>query len=134
MWKQKLGAKVTLANQEWRTFLSTRSQQNFQLARGSWCGGYNEASAFLILLHSGANVNDGKFSSVRFDELLMQARTAADPQLLYTEIEQIIADEVPVIPVYHEAGNYMLDTDLGGWPIQNVEQNWYSKDLYKIAE
>ncbi len=134
MWKQKLGAKVTLANQEWKTFLNTRGQQNFQLARGAWCGGYNEASAFLGLVDSGSDFNDGKFSNVRVDELLVQAKTAADPQPLYTEIEQIIADEVPVIPIYHLAGNYMLDTDLGGWPVQNVEQNWYSKDLYKIAE
>jgi oligopeptide transport system substrate-binding protein len=21
----------------------------------------------------------------------------------------------------------------GSWPVQNVEQNWYSKDLYKVA-
>ena len=134
MWKQKLGAKVTLANQEWKTYLSSRREQNFQLARGVWCGGYNEASAFFILLHSRSGVNDGKFTSVRLDELLEQARTAADTQPLYTEIEQIIADEVPIISVYHLADNYMLDTDLGGWPVQNVEQNWYSKDLYKIAE
>ena len=118
MWKQKLGAKVTLANQEWKTYLSSRSQQNFQLARGVWCGGYNEASAFFILLHSRSGVNDGKFTSVLLDELLEQARTVADTQPLYTEIEQIIADEVPIISVFHLADNFMLDTDLGGWPVQ----------------
>ena len=41
---------------------------------------------------------------------------------------------MPVIPIYHYAGVYMLDTDLGNWPVNNVEQNWYSKNLYKIAE
>ena len=86
------------------------------------------------LLISASGYNDGKFNNARVDELLAMAKTAADPQPLYTEIEQIIAAEVPIIPIYHYAGVLMLDSDLGGWPIQNVEQNWYSRDLYKIAE
>ncbi|MGR3343098.1 MAG: peptide ABC transporter substrate-binding protein [Paracoccaceae bacterium] len=134
MWKQKLGADITLKNQEWKTFLNTRGEQNFELARGAWCGDYNEASTFLDLVASASGYNDGKFANARVDELLAMAKTSSDPQPFYTEIEQIIAAEVPIIPVYHYAGVLMLDSDLGGWPIQNVEQNWYSKNLYKIAE
>ncbi len=134
MWKQKLGVEVVLANQEWKTFLETRGNQDFALARGAWCGDYNEASTFLDLVASASGYNDGKFANDRVDELLTDAKTSSDPQANYTEIEQIIAAEVPIIPVYHYAGVLMLDSDLGGWPIQNVEQNWYSKDLYKIAE
>ncbi len=134
MWKQKLGVQAELANMEWQTFLETRGNQDFELARGAWCGDYNEASTFLDLVDSGSGYNDGKYASEAVDALLAQAKTAADPQPLYTEIEQIIAADVPVIPVYHYAGVLMLDTDLKGWPIQNVEQNWYSKDLYKVAE
>ncbi|MDH5797274.1 MAG: peptide ABC transporter substrate-binding protein [Paracoccaceae bacterium] len=134
MWKQKLGAEAELANMEWQTFLETRGKQDFELARGAWCGDYNEASTFLDLLTSPSGYNDGKYSNARVDELMGQAKTSANPQPLYTEVEQIVADEVPIIPVYHYAGVIMLDTDLKGWPVQNVEQNWYSKDLYKVAE
>ncbi|MGR3291133.1 MAG: peptide ABC transporter substrate-binding protein [Paracoccaceae bacterium] len=134
MWKQKLGVKVNLANQEWKTFLETRGNSDFQLARGAWCGDYNEASTFLDLLDSKSGYNDAKFNNARVDELLQSAKTSPDPQPLYTEIEQIIATEVPIIPIYHYAGVYMLDSDLGNWPVNNVEQNWYSKNLYKIAE
>jgi oligopeptide transport system substrate-binding protein len=134
MWKQKLGVEATLANQEWKTFLDTRGNQNFDLARGAWCGDYNEASTFLDLLTTPSGYNDGKYSNARVDELMTKAKTSDNPQPLYTEVEQIVANDVPIVPVYHYAGVLMLDTDLGGWPIQNVEQNWYSKDLYKIAE
>lgn len=134
MWKQKLGVEVELGNMEWQVFLEERGNQNFELARGAWCGDYNEASTFLDLVTSQSGYNDGKFSNARVDELMAEAKTSADPQPLYTEVEQILADEMPVIPVYHYAGVYMLDSDLGGFPINNVEQNWYSKDLYKIAE
>ena len=134
MWKQKLGVDATLANMEWKTFLDTRDNQDFQLARGAWCGDYNEASTFLDLITTPSGYNDGKYSNARVDELMTEAKTADDPQPLYTEVEQIIADETPVIPIYHYAGVYMMDSDVGNWPVDNVEQNWYSKDLYKKAE
>lgn len=134
MWKQKLGVEATLANMEWKTFLDTRGNQDFEMARGAWCGDYNEASTFLDLLTTQSGYNDGKFTNARIDELMTQAKTSSDPQPLYTEVEQIIATEVPIIPVYHYAGVYMMDSDVGNWPVNNVEQNWYSKDLYKKAE
>lgn len=134
MWKQKLGVNVELANQEWKTFLETRGNGDFDIARAGWCGDYNEASTFLDLVESGSGYNDSAYNNPMVDDLLMQAKSADDRGPIYTKIEQIIADEVPIIPIYHYAGNYMLDTDLGGWPVNNVEQNWYSKDLYKIAE
>ncbi len=134
MWKQKLGVDVTLANMEWKVFLEERGNQNFDLARGAWCGDYNEASTFLDLLDSESGYNDGKYSNEEVDQLLADAKTAENPNELYAQVEQILFDEMPVIPVYHYAGVYMLDSDVGNWPVDNVEQNWYSKDLYKVAE
>lgn len=134
MWKQKLGVETTLANMEWKTFLEVRANQGFELARGAWCGDYNEASTFLDLLTSPSGYNDGKYSNAMVDEMMTLAKTADDTQAIYTRVEQEIADDVPIIPIYHYAGVYMLDSDVGGWPVNNIEQNWYSKDLYKIAE
>ncbi|WP_412563180.1 peptide ABC transporter substrate-binding protein [Thalassobius sp. MITS945101] len=134
MWKQKLGVEVELGNMEWKVFLETRGNQDFELARGAWCGDYNEASTFLDLLDSESGYNDGKFVNPRVDELLAGAKTAKDASANYSEVEQIIAAEMPVIPIYHYAGVYMMDSDVGNWPVNNVEQNWYSKNLYKIAE
>lgn len=134
MWKQKLGVEAELANMEWKTFLETRDKQDFELARGAWCGDYNQASTFLDLLTTPSGYNDGKYSNARVDELIIEARSEQDPQDLFTEVEQILAEDMPVIPIYHYAGVYMMDDDVGNWPVNNVEQNWYSKDLYKIAK
>ncbi|GAA6160055.1 MULTISPECIES: peptide ABC transporter substrate-binding protein [Ruegeria] len=134
MWKQKLGVNAELANMEWKVFLEERGNQNFDLARGAWCGDYNEASTFLDLLQSDSGYNDGKYNNAKVDELLASAKTADDAAPLYTEVERIIAQETPVIPIYHYAGVYMMDSDVGNWPVNNVEQNWYSKNLYKTAE
>jgi len=134
MWKQKLGVNVQLANLEWKTFLETRGNQDYQVARAGWCGDYNEASTFLDLVDSKSSYNDAKYMNPAVDEMLAEAKTSSDPSSLYTEIEEIIARDVPIIPIYHYTGSYMIDTDLENWPVNNVEQNWYSRNLYKIAE
>lgn len=134
MWKQKLGVETELGNMEWKVFLEERGNQNFELARGAWCGDYNEASTFLDLLTTPSGYNDGKFSNAKVDDLMQQARTAENAGALYAQVEEIVAEEMPIIPIYHYAGVYMMDSDVGNWPVNNVEQNWYSKNLYKIAE
>ncbi|SLN37757.1 peptide ABC transporter substrate-binding protein [Roseisalinus antarcticus] len=135
MWKQTLGVEATLANQEWQTFLEARDNGDFELARGAWCGDYNEASTFLDLLQTNSGYNDAKYSNSEVDQLLAEAKTASDPNPLYEQVEQIIAEDMPVIPIYHYAGNYMMDEALiPSWPVENVQQNWYSKDLYFVAD
>lgn len=134
MWKQKLGVEVSLSNMEWKVFLETRGIQDFELARGAWCGDYNEASTFLDLLDSESGYNDGKYVNPEVDALLEQAKLSAETSDIYTQIEGIIAAETPIIPIYHYAGVYMMDSDVGNWPVSNVQQNWYSRNLYKIAE
>jgi len=134
MWKETLGAEATLANQEWKTFLKTRGGQNFDIARGGWCGDYNEASTFLDLMTTPSGYNDGKFSNAEVDELMTSARTMSDATSNYTRVEEIMANEMPIIPVYHYTGVFMLRNNLKGWPFNNVEQNVYSRDLYKVAD
>ncbi|MFA0544391.1 ABC transporter substrate-binding protein, partial [Vibrio sp. 10N.222.52.B7] len=47
MLKGNLGAQVELENQEWKSYLVSRRQGDFDVMRASWCGDYNEASTFL---------------------------------------------------------------------------------------
>ena len=133
MWKQKLGIEVELNNMEWKTFLDIRGKQDFEIARGAWCGDYNEASTFLDLLTTPSGYNDGKYSNPMVDKLMSEAKTSDDANPNYTKIEKMLAEDMPVIPIYHYAGVFMLNSKLKGWPFKNVEQNWYAKDLYKVA-
>jgi len=134
MWKQKLGIIATMENVEWKTFLDIRGKQDFEIARGAWCGDYNEASTFLDLLTTPSGYNDGKYSNAAVDKLMNDAKTSSDASSNYTTIERILAAEMPVIPLYHYAGVFMLNPQLKGWPYGNVEQNWYSRNFYKVAE
>lgn len=134
MWKQTLGVEAELANMEWQTYLEARSNGDFQIARGGWCGDYNEASTFLDLMQSESGYNDSKFVNAEVDAILAEAKTSDDTAPLYTRVEEIIDAEAPIAPIYHYANVYMMDENLvGSWPVQNVQQNWYSKDLYFTA-
>ena len=133
MWKQKLGVEIELANYEWKTYLDIRDNQQFDLARAGWCGDYNEASTFLNLLTSTSGANDGHYSNSQVDSLMRESKTLADPRPNYYQVETIIADDMAIIPIYHYTSVFMLKSDIKGWPYANVQQNWYSKDLWRSA-
>ena len=133
MWKQTLGVETTLSNQEWQTFLDARGSGDFDVARGGWCADYNEASTFLDLMQSESGYNDSKYVNDRVDALLAESKTSDNPNAQYTEVEQIVSQDVPIIPLYHYAAVDMLNDQIENWPVNNFQQNWYAKDLYKAA-
>lgn len=133
MWKKNLGIQATLENQEWKTYMNNRHQQNFEIARAAWCGDYNEASTYLDLVRSDSDQNDGKYDNPEVDKLIASAKTMANPNPNYTKIEEYIAKEAPITPIYHYTNVIMLKPYVKGWPHKNVENRWYSKDMYITA-
>ncbi len=134
LWKSKLGAEVTLANQEWKTFLETRNNQNFEIARSGWCGDYNEASTFLDLFDSKHGNNDGLYASDAYDAEVRAASSSSNAAAHYKKAEEILAADMPLIPVYHYTGVVMLKETLKGYPIENVMLKTYSRNMYKVAK
>jgi len=134
MWKQTLGVETTLGNEEWQVFLETRGNQDYQVARAGWCADYNEASTFLDLMQSESGYNDAKYANAEYDALMAEAKTSDNPQAAYTAAEQLIAQDVPIIPIYHYAADKMLRHNVKGWPYNNFQQNWYARDLYIVAD
>ena len=133
MWEQKLGVRTELTNVEWPVYLDKRAKQEFDVARAGWCGDYNEASTFLDLFTTTHGVNDGKYSNETVDELMQASLTAEDPNAIYAEVEQILSDDMALAPIYHYANTFLLRSDIRGWPYDNVQNLWYSKNLYRVA-
>ena len=76
-WKRNLGINVTLINQEWSTYLDTRSQtHNFDIARAGWIGDYLDPSTFSDMWVIGGTQNDGLYNSKEYTDLIFKARTA----------------------------------------------------------
>jgi oligopeptide transport system substrate-binding protein len=134
MWKEKLGVTMNLQDMEFQTLLDTRHSKTYELARNAWCGDYNEASTFLSLLDSKSEQNDQGYANADVDKWLAEAKTSADPNVQYAEVEAQAAKDVAIMPIYSYAKVFMQKPDVRGWPFEDVEQNWYAKDLYKVAE
>lgn len=132
-WKQ-IGVDLTLNNMEWKVHTDKMQAQDFEVARYAWCGDYNEASTYLDLFTSYSGHNNGKFFSQEYDDLLKASKTAADPNPMYTQAEQILADQMPIVPIYHYSQDDMIKTNIRGYSADNLMQNWYAKNLYRVAD
>ena len=55
------GINITLQNQEWATFLETRKQGQYGVARNGWLGDYNDPISFLDMWITGSGNNDSQF-------------------------------------------------------------------------
>ncbi|MFN2360081.1 MAG: peptide ABC transporter substrate-binding protein [Marinobacter sp.] len=134
MWKEKLGADITISNLEWKTFLSEKQAGNFGMARHGWIGDYNEASTFLTLLTGESGNNDGGWSHDEYDQLLRDARSSVDPNPYYVKAEDILWQEFPVAPIYFYTMVALVSPDLQGYPVDNPRNIIYSKDMYITAD
>ncbi|KEO52783.1 hypothetical protein TP2_07535 [Thioclava pacifica DSM 10166] len=131
-WKP-LGVEVTLENYEWKVYLEKQQQHDFDISRYGWCADYNEPSTYLDVLTSWSDQDVGEWKDPAYDALLKDSKTAADPQADYTKAEQILAEQMPLAPVYHYSLPMLLNSHIKGYPFENVELNWYAKNMYRTA-
>ncbi len=133
MLSKNLGANVELENQEWKSYLVSRKQGNFDVMRASWCGDYNEASTFLSLLRSGSSGNFARYNSKEYNMAMDNALATTDAkerQAYYDKAEQLIAADAPIAPIYYYMQARLVRPNVGGFAKNNVEGRIYSKDLY----
>ena len=55
------GIKLQLESQEWATFLNTRKDGNYSIARNGWLADYNDACSFLDMWTTESGNNDAQF-------------------------------------------------------------------------
>ena len=138
LWKQSLGfVDVSLINKEWKTYLDTRRNGNYQVARAGWCGDYNEPSTFLNTVKTGNSNNQGKYSSANFDSLMTQTlKAGVTPEQragIYKQAEAQLDADMPNINVYHYVSPRLIKPYVVGFSTKDPLDNWQAKDL-KVAK
>lgn len=133
MLEKNLDAKITPENQEWKSYLSSRKSGDFDILRASWCGDYNEASTFLSLFTSDNERNYAFYKNSVYDSAISKAQMATDEQernKYYDQAESILAEDMPIAPIYFYMQARLVRPTIGGFPMHNAEGRIYSKDLY----
>ncbi|HBE9181562.1 TPA: oligopeptide ABC transporter substrate-binding protein OppA [Serratia fonticola] len=133
MWKKNLGAQVTLQNQEWKTSLQSRHEGQFDVARATWCGDYNESSAFLNMLLSNSSNNTFFYKSPAFDALMASTLKASDAtarSAIYQQAETLLDKDSALIPVYYRVSARLVKPTVGGFtgkdPLDYIDvKNFY---------
>ncbi|MDR2656658.1 MAG: peptide ABC transporter substrate-binding protein [Oscillospiraceae bacterium] len=118
MWQEELGVNVQLQNEEWNTFLETRKQGNYSIARGGWIADYNDPATFLDMFVTGGGNNDPQYSNPDYDALIVEIKSESDLAVRFEKLHQaediIIKDDMIVGPIYFYTNYYMQREDLGG--------------------
>ena len=66
-----VGINMTLVNQEWNTFLNTRKDGQYSIARNGWLADYNDPICFLDMWTSISGNNDVQFGKGAHTDLAM---------------------------------------------------------------
>lgn len=135
IWEKNLGVNVKLENQEWKTFLDTRHQGNFDVARAGWCADYNEPTSFLNIMQSNSSNNSAHYKSLAFDKLLVQALQAGSEEAragFYQQAEQQLDKDSAIVPVYYYVNARLVKPYVGGYTGKDPLDNVHVKDLYII--
>jgi len=102
-WKESLGINARLVNQEWHAYLDTMNKKDYSIGAGAWIGDYIDPNTFLGMFVSGGTDNQTNWSNKDYDRLIADAAKEQDDQKRlqdFHDAEQILMDEMPVIPVY----------------------------------
>ncbi|EAN5734740.1 oligopeptide ABC transporter substrate-binding protein OppA [Salmonella enterica] len=135
IWKKNLGANVKLENQEWKTFLDTRHQGSFDVARAGWCADYNEPTSFLNTMLSDSSNNTAHYKSPAFDKLIADTLKVTDDAQrseLYAKAEQQLDKDSAIVPVYYYVNARLVKPWVGGYTGKDPLDNIYVKNLYII--
>ncbi|QAR46152.1 oligopeptide ABC transporter substrate-binding protein OppA [Kosakonia cowanii] len=135
IWKKNLGANVKLENQEWKTFLDTRHQGTFDVARAGWCADYNEPTSFLNTMLSDSSNNTSHYKSPAFDKLIgdtLKVTDEAQRAELYSKAEQQLDKDSAIVPVYYYVNARLVKPWVGGYTGKDPLDNIYVKNLYII--
>jgi len=121
MWEDNLGVKVSTRQTEFATFLSDLRDGEYQIFEMGWVADYPDPENFLkIQFHSGSSNNYSQYANPDVDRLLEEADTETDEATrmsLYQQAEQIIVNDVPWIPLFHDKFSVLIKPYVEGYTL-----------------
>jgi len=104
---EQIGLKVKVEISQPAILREWMSQSKVNLFRGSWLADYPDAENYFAVFYSknGSPPNYTRFSNTGFDRLYEKALAENDDVKrfeLYHEMDRIIIDEAPIVPLYYD--------------------------------
>ena len=123
MWKKDLGIDVALVNQDWKVYLTSTSNtsMDYDIARAGWIGDFVDPINFLECFTTDNGNNRTGWSSSDYDSYIQESSTVQTQEeryALFQKAEAILAEEVPLIPIFHYTRPFLIAPE-----VKNYESN-----------
>jgi len=120
MWKDALNIDITITNQEWKVYLDSVDQMNFQMARRGWIGDYVDPNNFLDLFLCGGGNNNTGFCDERYDDMIQKqapnARTREERYAIFHAAETLLMEQMPFLPIYTYTSSHLIHPSVKDMP------------------
>ena len=114
-WRQNLGIEnIAVNSMQTKQVSANRQSGDYCMSLGGWSPDYNDAINFLDLWVTDGGNNDSFWGNEEYDNLIAQATAEADEEVRQQylfDAEEILAAEMPVIPLYWQCQNYSYNKD-----------------------
>lgn len=135
MWKQNLGADVTLWNEQWKVFLQSIQYQHAKLFWSAWIGDYPDPFTFMQLFQKGFAMNYGDYDNPAYQRLVAAAQREpnnAERYRLFTKAGRVLDETMPYIPMYFYVSTHLVKPYVAGWK-SNIMDHHLSRYMYVLA-
>jgi oligopeptide transport system substrate-binding protein len=119
MWRETLGVRTQLRNEEWKVFVQNRRQRTItQVFRGGWIADVDDARNFLAAFAGDGPLNWIGYRDARFDALIVQADKTADSaqrNVLLAQAESRLLDQQAMLPLYFYTSKHLVKPTVHGF-------------------
>jgi len=118
MWKVNLNVDVALVNQDWKVYLDSMNNLDYQIARSGWIGDYVDPNNFLECFLTGGGNNRTGYASEEYDALIAKANQMLDAEARFAilqEAERRLLEDCPLAPIYFYTRIYLKAPEVKGW-------------------
>ncbi len=128
MWKSELGIDIKLHNQEWKVYLPSQQNMEYDISRSGWVGDFVDPITFLSMWTTGNGNNNTGWSNPRYDRLIEAVQQEGDPAkrlALLHAAEEIFLADFPIALQYWGTNIYLKDPRVKGWNPKLLDNHPY---------
>jgi oligopeptide transport system substrate-binding protein len=135
MLTEALGVHIELQKQEWKVYLNSMSRLDYDFARSSWVGDYDDPNTFLDCFVSGGGNNRTGWSSREYDNLVAAAALEPDNgkrlQIFQRAEDLLLNRGTPICPLYYYVGIQIYDGQKFGGIEPNLLDEHPFREMYR---
>ena len=131
MWRETLGVRTHLVNEEWKVFVQNRRSGRLTEAfRGGWIADVADPLAFLEAFDGPGPNNWSGYTDADYSRLLGEARASAEPaerRRRFAVAERQLLQSQPILPIYFYVSKHLVRDEVEGFvanPLDRHPSRW----------